>query len=63
MQQFAKLAAELSMVIILPIYEEDIPGVYYNTAVVVDADGTILGKYRKHHLPNLDKFGRSSTSG
>ena len=44
------------MVMILPIYEEDIPGVYYNTAVVVDADGTILGKYRKHHLPNLDKF-------
>ena len=41
---------------ILPIYEEDIPGVYYNTAVVVDADGTILGKYRKHHIPNLDKF-------
>ena len=32
------------------------PGVYYNTAVVVDADGTILGKYRKHHMPNLDKF-------
>ena len=44
------------MVMILPIYEEDQPGVYYNTAVVVDADGTILGKYRKHHLPNLDKF-------
>ena len=32
------------------------PGVYYNTAVVVDADGTILGKYRKHHIPHLDKF-------
>ena len=55
-QRFAKLAAELSMVMILPIYEEDIPGVYYNTAVVVDADGSILGKYRKHHLPNLEKF-------
>ena len=56
MQRFAALAAELSMVMILPIYEEEQPGVYYNTAVVVDADGSILGKYRKHHLPNLDKF-------
>ena len=55
-QRFAKLAAELNMVMILPIYEEDITGVYYNTAVVVDADGTILGKYRKHHLPHLDRF-------
>ncbi len=55
-QRFAKLAKELKMVIVLPIYEEDMPGVYYNTAVVVDADGTILGKYRKHHIPNLDRF-------
>ena len=44
------------MVMVLPIYEEEQPGVYYNTAVVVDADGTILGKYRKHHIPHLDKF-------
>ena len=44
------------MVMVLPIYEEDQPGVYYNTAVVVDSDGTILGKYRKHHIPHLDKF-------
>ena len=55
-QRFAKLAKELNMVMILPIYEEDMPGVYYNTAVVVDSDGTILGKYRKHHLPHLDRF-------
>jgi N-carbamoylputrescine amidase len=55
-QRFAKLAKELNMVMVLPIYEEDMPGVYYNTAVVVDADGTILGKYRKHHLPHLDRF-------
>jgi N-carbamoylputrescine amidase len=55
-QRFAALAKELNMVMILPIYEEDITGVYYNTAVVVDADGTILGKYRKHHLPHLDRF-------
>ena len=55
-QRFAALAAELAMVMILPIYEEEQPGVYYNTAVVVDADGSVLGKYRKHHIPNLDKF-------
>lgn len=55
-QRFAAVAKELGMVMILPIYEEDQPGVYYNTAVVVDADGTILGKYRKHHIPHLDKF-------
>ena len=55
-QRFAKLAKELNMVMILPIYEEEMPGLYYNTAVVVDADGTILGKYRKHHIPHLDKF-------
>ncbi|KQV26533.1 nitrilase-related carbon-nitrogen hydrolase [Yonghaparkia sp. Root332] len=55
-QRFAKLAKELKMVMVLPIYEEDMPGVYYNTAVVVDADGTVLGKYRKHHIPNLDRF-------
>ena len=50
-QRFAALAKELGMVMVLPIYEEEQPGVYYNTAVVVDADGTILGKYRKHHIP------------
>ena len=55
-QRFAALAAELSMVMVLPIFEEEQPGVYYNTAVVVDADGTVLGKYRKNHIPNLDKF-------
>jgi N-carbamoylputrescine amidase len=55
-QRFAKLAKELNMVMVLPIYEEDMTGVYYNTAVLVDADGTILGKYRKHHLPHLDRF-------
>jgi len=55
-QRFAALAAELSMVAVLPIFEEEQPGVYYNTAVVVDADGTVLGKYRKNHIPNLDKL-------
>ena len=55
-QRFAALAKELGMVSILPIYEEEQTGVYYNTTVVVDADGTILGKYRKNHIPHVEKF-------
>jgi N-carbamoylputrescine amidase len=55
-QRFAKLAKELNMVMVLPIYEEDMTGVYYNTAVLVDADGTILGKYRKTHIPHVKGF-------
>jgi beta-ureidopropionase len=54
--RFAALAKELGVVLVLPIYEEAQTGVYYNTAVVVDADGTVLGKYRKHHIPNLPQF-------
>jgi len=50
MQEIAK---RHSMVIIVPIYEEESPGVYYNTAAVIDADGTYLGKYRKNHIPHV----------
>jgi beta-ureidopropionase len=50
------LAAETGMVLIVPMYEVEQPGVYYNTAAVIDADGTYLGKYRKHHLPQLPGF-------
>ena len=42
------------MVIVVPIYEEAMPGVYYNTAAVIDADGSYLGKYRKTHIPQVD---------
>lgn len=45
-------ARKHGMVIIVPIYEEQITGVYYNTAAVIDADGTYLGKYRKNHIPH-----------
>ena len=45
-------AKRLGMVIILPIYEMELPGVYYNSAAVIDADGKYLGKYRKHHIPH-----------
>ncbi len=50
------LAKKHEMVIVVPIYEEDIRGVYYNTAVVIDADGSILGKYRKQHIPQTSGF-------
>ena len=55
-ERFAALAKELGIVIVLPVYEEEQPGVLYNTAAVIDADGSYLGKYRKHHIPNLPKF-------
>ena len=48
--------AELGMVIVLPVYEQEQPGVLYNTAAVIDADGTYLGKYRKTHIPQVKGF-------
>ncbi len=51
MQEQAK---KHSMVIIVPIYEEEITGIYYNTAAVIDADGKYLGKYRKNHIPHVN---------
>src|SRR5216110_2167722 len=50
MQETAK---KHNMVIIVPIYEEEIAGIYYNTAAVIDADGKYLGKYRKNHIPHV----------
>ena len=50
MQQIAK---KHSMALVVPVYEEEITGMYYNTAAVIDADGTFLGKYRKHHNPQV----------
>ncbi|WP_432507276.1 nitrilase-related carbon-nitrogen hydrolase [Kineococcus arenarius] len=55
-QRFAALAKELGVVSVLPIYEEQQAGVYYNSAVVVDADGSVLGTYRKVHIPHVDRF-------
>ncbi|MEK9135911.1 MAG: nitrilase-related carbon-nitrogen hydrolase [Bacteroidota bacterium] len=49
-----ELARKYQMVIVVPIYEEEMTGVYYNTAAVIDADGSYLGKYRKHHIPQVD---------
>ncbi len=47
-----ELAKKHGMVMVVPIYEEDITGVYYNTAAVINADGTYMGKYRKNHIPH-----------
>jgi len=51
-QLMMETAKRLGMVIVVPIYEVDGTGIYYNTASVIDADGTYLGKYRKHHIPH-----------
>src|SRR5262245_9667908 len=53
MREYAK---KHSMVIVVPLYEEEIPGVYYNAAAVIDADGKYLGKYRKNHIPQVAGF-------
>ncbi|MTD13621.1 acyltransferase [Nakamurella sp. YIM 132087] len=55
-ERFQALAKELAIVMVLPVYEVANAGEYYNTAAVVDADGSYLGKYRKHHIPHLPNF-------
>jgi N-carbamoylputrescine amidase len=55
-ERFRALARELGIVIVLPVYELEQSGFYYNTAAVLDADGTFLGKYRKHHIPQVKGF-------
>ena len=55
-ERFQALAKELGMVLILPMYEREHDGMLYNTAAVVDADGTYLGKYRKTHIPQVKGF-------
>ncbi|HLK64691.1 MAG TPA: carbon-nitrogen hydrolase [Bryobacteraceae bacterium] len=51
-QRFTRLAAELSVVIIGSVFERRTAGVYHNTALVIDADGSMLGTYRKMHIPD-----------
>ncbi|MDI1464502.1 nitrilase-related carbon-nitrogen hydrolase [Catellatospora sp. KI3] len=55
-ERFQELARQLRLVVILPVYEQEQPGVLYNTAAVIDADGRYLGKYRKTHIPQLKGF-------
>jgi beta-ureidopropionase len=51
-QWATKLAKRYRMALVIPVYESEQVGVYYNTAAVIDADGQYLGKYRKHHIPH-----------
>ncbi len=55
-EQMATYARKYNMVMVVPIYEREMAGVYYNTAAVLDADGTYLGKYRKQHIPQTGGF-------
>jgi len=48
------IAKKHKMVLVVPVYELEMPGVFYNTAAVIDADGTYLGKYRKQHIPQVN---------
>lgn len=53
-QRFCEIARKHQMVIVLPVYEEEMTGVFYNTAAVIDADGKYLGKFRKTHIPHCE---------
>jgi len=55
-KRFQELAAKYGIVLVLPMYEEEQPGILYNTAAVIDADGSYLGKYRKIHIPQVKGF-------
>lgn len=55
-RRMQELARETGMVIVVPVFEKENEGFYYNTAAVIDADGSYLGKYRKHHIPQVKGF-------
>ncbi|MBM62247.1 MAG: acyltransferase [Acidobacteria bacterium] len=50
--QFSDVAAQLEVVLVVPVFERRAPGVYHNAVVVIDADGQLLGHYRKTHIPD-----------
>ena len=49
---YGKLAKEHDIVIVTSLFERRAPGLYHNTAVVIERDGTIAGQYRKMHIPD-----------
>jgi N-carbamoylputrescine amidase len=49
-------ARKYQMAMVVPVYEREQAGVYYNTAAVIDSDGSYLGKYRKNHIPHTNGF-------
>lgn len=52
----SKIAGELQVVLIVPLFEKRSSGIYHNTAVILDADGSIAGRYRKMHIPDDPGF-------
>ena len=57
---FGALAKELGIVLVLSLFEKRAPGLYHNTAVVLEKDGTIAGKYRKMHIRMTPLITRNS---
>jgi beta-ureidopropionase len=55
-ERMAEFARQYSMAMVVPVYEREQAGVYYNTAAIYDADGQYLGKYRKNHIPHTSGF-------
>jgi N-carbamoylputrescine amidase len=55
-RKMQKLAAQLGVVLIVPLFEKRAPGLYHNSAVIIDADGAQLGVYRKMHIPDDPQF-------
>src|SRR5579862_4122838 len=55
-KRMQEIAKQHEMVLVVPLYELDQTGVYYNTAAVIDADGSYVGKYRKTHIPQVTGF-------
>jgi beta-ureidopropionase len=55
-EKLAPIAAKYKMAMVVPLYEREQAGVYYNTAAILDADGSYLGKYRKTHIPQTSGF-------
>jgi N-carbamoylputrescine amidase len=55
-EKLVPIAQKYGMAMVVPVYEREMAGVYYNTAAVIDADGTYLGKYRKTHIPQTSGF-------
>jgi N-carbamoylputrescine amidase len=55
-EKLQPIAKQYKMAMVVPLYERESAGVYYNTAGVLDADGSYLGKYRKNHIPQTNGF-------
>jgi beta-ureidopropionase len=53
-EKLQPVARKYGMAMVVPVYEREMAGVYYNTAAVLDHDGTYLGKYRKNHIPQVN---------